>query len=83
MPLPTCRSGWGEQLCSSQNLIQPRFTSNAVPPGQQREPQHCVAQLEDHAQGPQDVHHLCGGCVDPQSAGQEAQEGKDLGKEWC
>lgn len=69
------------QLHSSQNPSCPRVTSNAVPPGQQREPQDSVAQPEDHSQGPQDVHHLRGCRVDPQGAGQEAQESKELGRE--
>ena len=68
---------------SSQKPTRPCVTSDAVPPGQQREPQDGVAQPEHDAQGPQDVHHLCGGCVDPQGAGQEAQESKELGRERC
>lgn len=71
----------GMWLHSSQSPTRPRVTSYAVPPGQQSEPQDSVAQPEDHSQGPQDVHHLCGGSVDPQGAGQEAQEGKELGRE--
>lgn len=54
------------------------LTPNAVAPGQQRQAQHRVAQLEDDAQGPQDVHQLRGRGVDPHGAGQEAEEGKHL-----
>lgn len=54
------------------------LTPDAVAPGQQCQAQHGVAQLEDDAQGLEDVHQLCGCGVDPHGAGQKPKEGKYL-----
>lgn len=53
-------------------------TANAVAPGQQRQAQHSVAQLEDDTQRAEDVHQLCGCGIDPHGTGQKPKEGKDL-----
>lgn len=54
------------------------LTPDAVAPGQQRQAQHGVAQLEDDAQRPEDVHQLRGRGIDPHGAGQKPEEGKYL-----
>lgn len=54
------------------------LTPDAVAPGQQRQAQHGVAQLEDDAQRSEDVHQLRGRGIDPHGAGQKPEEGKDL-----
>lgn len=57
---------------------KPWFTSDAVAPGQEREPQHGVAEAEHHAQHLQDSDHLGGGCADQHGAHNEAQRRKHL-----
>lgn len=78
--------GEGETLWDAKRTDVPRITAShsraltpdAVAPGQQRQAQHGVAQLEDDTQGAQDVHQLRGRGIDPHGTGQKPEEGKDL-----
>lgn len=53
-------------------------TSDAVAPGQEREPQHGVAEAEHHAQHVQDADHLGGRRADQHGAHHEAQHREQL-----